>query len=419
MAGENTVTTLSGYFYEIYAPKLEDARPKAVKLQKDVAFDADRKPGGTYHQPVLLRYEQGFTYEASGVDAVTLDLAVAAESKDATILGTQQILRSRVGYEAAARAASDKQVFRRITETLVENMWEASSKRLEINLFNGQRALGKIASIAGSVLTITTAEWAPGNWSGMENAKIVASSSVAAATTMRGTDTTNGDSMTITAVDLDARTVTVGTLTTGTVAGDFLWWKTSRTNTGFKEFLGLDGVANSSGSLFGIDNTSFSLWKPTSYAVGSTSLTFQHVNKLLARAMSKGLDDDTILYINPSTWADLLANEVAVRRHNEGGRANYKVGANGIEFYTQTGMVTIKASTYVKEGYGYLIDQKKYKRVGATDITFRIQSPASLNEFFLHDPSVTAYELRNYSNQALFTKSAGRTALLTGIVNAA
>ena len=62
-----------------------------------------------------------------------------------------------------------------------------------------------------------------------------------------------------------------------------------------------------------------------------------------------------------------------------------------------------------------MISPKLWKRVGATDITFRL--PDRGDEFFRHIEDAAGYELRAYSNQALFTKALAKSTIITGITS--
>lgn len=420
----NTTSTLTGLFKEVYADKLETLTPAGIIFQKDFSFvPKEKQPGNYYHQPVLLSHEHGFTYAAAGSDAFALIPANPGATKDAQVLGSQMLLKSWVGYEAAARAASKgKNAFQSSVGIVVENMWASTKKRVEIDLLYGRQGLGVISTISKAdsttaTMTISKATWAPGIWAGQENTEIEFYDAVTA------TANKHEVSFTVTAIDLTARTVTFRAGTRGTESGDngdvvvsdHVWFRSQRTATAHNTFAGLYDILVNASTIFNIDAAAYSLWKANSYAVGG-ALTFQKIQKAVAQAMGKGLDEDLTLYINPGAWADLLSDEAAMRRHVKGGKeAAYSAGASGIQFYSQNGLITIKGSIYVKEGIAFLIAPKLFKRIGATDITFKL--PDRGDEFFRHVEATAAYELRNYVNQALFSPAPGKATLLTGIVN--
>jgi len=433
MAGENTVSTLDGFFKEIYADKLVDLRLKGFVFQNDFKFvNKSKAPGGTYHQAVQVQHEHGFTYSPSSGGAFTLNAAVAGGTEDATVLGTQMLLRSRMDYETAARATNSRGAFKDATRLLVEEMVAARVKRTEIELLYGQVSIGKIEAVGNNYVDIYADYWAPGIWSGMEGAKVQFWSSQAATATERVSGVGAGVGAIISAVNLSTTHATINRrisftsaydidhATLGPVADDFVYFHGARTATAHNCFRGLHSICSATGGtdLFSIDPANFSLWAPTTYDV-DTDLTFSKVQKAVVQAMGKGLDREICLYISPRTWSDLLDDEVALRRWNDGKKTNYKVGADGITFYSQNGAIKIKTSNYIWESFGYLIAPDLYKRIGAVDWTFNLPGAAEGGRFFENIPDAAGYELRTYAHQALFTAKPGCSILLNNItVNA-
>ena len=120
MAGENTVSTLNGLFKEIYADKIENLIPDGVKLLKLVPYvESAKEIGNFYNQPVQLTHEHGVTYSKADNGAFDLLDAVSAVFKNAQLVGSQMLIRSAMGYEAAARASNDKKAFVKATSLMV------------------------------------------------------------------------------------------------------------------------------------------------------------------------------------------------------------------------------------------------------------------------------------------------------------
>ncbi len=410
---KGTLTALDGLFKDVYG-SFDDLLPKGLKCQRDMKFRTGKKLGEQFVELVLLAHEHGVTYAAETDDAFLLATAIAGQTKPAKIQGSQILIRSRIGYKAAVSATSGgEQAFKRSFDVVVDNLVQSGRKRVEIDLLYGRQGLGSIKSVAGDVITIDDAEWAPGIWAGMENAQLEFFD--AAGTTARVA--TDAFSI-IKVVDLDAHTVEMESpgqsLPTDVVATDIVWFKGAHTTTADNSMLGLHGILTASATLFSIDTTLFSLWKPSTFSAASAQLTFPRVQKAIYRAISKGMEGDLVLYVNPTTWADMLQDEAAVRRHNQARR--YDVGSEGITYYSQNGTTTIKASIYVKEGFAYLIPIEKYWRVGSTDLTFNVLGES--DSYFLWVADRAAYEMRMYSDQALFTPCPGQSVLINNIVNA-
>jgi len=405
MAGENTVTTLNGLFKEVYADKLENLIPEGTKFMQKVPFSARKKElGSLYHQPVVLGLEHGITYAGPTDDAFALDDAINGVIRDATVQGSQMMLRSRLGIAAASRAAGgEPKAFENATKFLVRNMLRSMARRLEVGMFYGGVGIGTVASIAGTDITITTAEWAPGIWAGSEQMKIDIYD--ATSTTLRGTAQ-------VTAVDMATRTITVDAVPAGTVATDVMYYKTAQGN----EAVGIHFILTNTGTLFGINAANYTLWKGNESDLGGNPLSFGAVQDGIALGVEKGLDSAVCVFVNPRTWTDLLTEQAALRQYD----SSYKVsvsenGSEEITFHGQNGKVEIVPSIFVKEGYAYILCMEEMLRIGSTDITFK--RPDQGDTFFRELENSAGYELRAYSDQALFCYAPGKNTLISGITN--
>jgi len=406
MAGENTVTTLNGLFKEVYADKLENLIPEGTKFMQKIPFSGrKREIGNLYHQPVILGLEHGITYAGPTDDAFALDDAVNGVIRDATIQGSQMMLRSRLGIAAASRAAGgEPKAFENATKFLVRNMLRSMARRVEVGMFYGGVGIGAVdGAPAGVVITILEAEWAPGIWAGSEAMKIDIFD--ATSSTLRGTAQVVG-------IDMDTREVTLDALPGGTVDTDVIYFKGAQG----KESAGIHKILTNNGVLFGIDASAFNLWKGNEIDLSGNPLSFSRVQDAIARAVEKGLDSDVCVFVNPRTWSDLLTEQSALRQYD----STYKVsvaeaGHQEITFYGQNGKVEIVPSIYCKEGFAYVLCVDELLRIGSTDITFR--RPDQGDTFFRELENAAGYELRAYSDQALLCYAPGKNTLIKGIVN--
>lgn len=255
------------------------------------------------------------------------------------------VLRSVLGYFAAQRAAQGgAQSFMDATKFLVANMLRSLSKKLEIEMFYGQMGYGTVASVAGNVITITTAEFAAGIWAGAEGMPLEIRTSAAV---LRGT-------CKVSSVDLAARTVTVDALPAGVAGTDVLWHLGAYGN----EFAGVHKILSNSGTLFNISASSYSLWAGNATAAGSAALSLTIIEKAVAAAVNKGLDGDVVVYCNPKAWNDLLVTEAGKRQYDQSySSAMVETGAKAIKFHGMSGAISIVPSIYVKEG---LIARPRY-----------------------------------------------------------
>jgi len=403
-----TVGTLNGLFKETYADKLQELIPDGVKLLNKIKFmTKGKQPGNLYHQPVILGMEHGVTFASSDEDAFNLNPPVAGQIKDAQIKGNPLIMRSLLGYVAASRAAQGgAQSFMDATKFLVANMLRSMAKKLEIEMLYGQMGYATVASNAGVAVTITTAEWAPGIWAGAEGMPIEIRDTTGA--------TSKGEFI-VSSVNLDTRVVTL-TVSPGTlVSGDVVWHKGAYGN----EFPGIHKILSaSSGTLFNIDVGAYNLWRGNSFSASSAALSFNKLTLAASRAVEKGLDGRLLALVNPRAWANMMNDQAALRKYDSSySAAKAENGSKSILFHSQNGDIEIEPSIYVKEGYAYLLSLEDWFRVGSQDMSFK--RPGQETEFFRDLENSAAYELRLYTDQALFCVAPGRQVLVTAIVNSA
>jgi len=415
MSTANKIGTLNGLFKETYADSLKELIPDGVKLLNKIKFmSKDKQPGNLYHQPVILGMEHGITFASSDEDAFNLNPAVSGVIKDATIKGNPVVMRSLLGYVAAGRAAQgDKQSFKDATKFLVANMLRSMAKKLEIQMLYGQAGYGSVASVAGPVMTMTTADWAPGIWAGAEGMPIEIRD-VAAIGAAPLTSVSRGE-YTVLSVDLELREVTLSvSLPASVVATDIVFHKGAFGN----EFPGIHKIiTQTSGTLFGINVATYNLFRGNSFSAGGAALSFTKLNLAAARAVEKGLDSKLLAMVNPRAWANMLSDQAALRRYDGSySSAELQQGSKSIKFFSQNGEIEIEPSIYIKEGFCYLLSLEDWYRVGSTDMTFK--RPGQGDEFFRDLENSAAYELRLYSDQALFCCAPGRNTIVTGIVNA-
>ena len=401
-----TVGTLNGLFKEAYADSLSNLIPDGVKLLNKIKFmSKDKQPGNLYHQPVILGLEHGVTFASSDEDAFNLNAPVSGQIKDAQIKGNPIVLRSLLGYVAASRAAQGgSKAFMDATKFLVSNMLRSMAKKLEIEMLYGQIGYGAVASISGAVVTVTTAEWAPGIWAGAEGMPIEIRDATGA--------TSRGEAI-VQSVDMSVRTITLSVALPGVVATDILWHKGAFGN----EFPGIHKILTlTSGTLFNINVGTYNLFRGNIYDTQSAALSFTKLNLAAARAVEKGLDSKLLALVNPRGWANMLNDQAANRRYDDSySKDKTEIGSKGILFHSQNGEIEIEPSIYVKEGYAYLLDIENWFRVGSTDMTFK--RPGQGEEFFRDLENAAAYELRLYSDQALFCSGPAKNVVMINVVN--
>ena len=412
-----TQTTLTGLFKDVYEDKIVNLVPESSVLQKRIKFvENDKREGRLLHQPVLLALPTGMTF---GVGAVALNNPVASTMGDAQIAGAGMTLADRITYDVAAKAASGGvRAFVEATELIVDALTQSMSKFIEIELMWGSSAHGTLgestvhtgASTTATV-TIDLAEWSAGIWSGMENINVDMYNAGALVNT--------NAPLVVTAVNVSTRVITMTGNSTdvtaintanGTALQIFPYLAFGQ------EMQGYFNILSNTGTLFNINAATYALWQSNTYSALSTALNFGKVQSAVAQATARGLMEDVTVFVNPTTYSNLITSQAGARRYDSSyKKSELENGTESLCFYGPNGKIEIVGHIFMKQGYAFVLPLKRCQRTGATDLTFTL--PGMPGEFFLQLPGYTAYELRCYTLQAAFLNSPAKAVLINNIVN--
>jgi hypothetical protein len=409
MAAVNSPDTLPGLFKEVYSKLgLVQAVPTWAICQKKFPFEKGEAIGEAYVVAVTLSKENGFAYAPStGSNAVPASpTPVAATIQHAKIQSFAIYLASQLAYAAAARAASQgKAAFKSAYAAVLANMKFSHMYRLECSLLYGTSGLGVVDTNTSGALLLTEASFAPGIW----GAGLVGAVLTAWTLTTETSVQHNGD-LTITAVDIPNRTITVTGTNSAVIPGDNLYFKGSRTSTAWYECFGLYKILTNTGELFDIDAADFDAWKSQSLdCAGQVSMT--QIMRLAAKCQSYGLED-AVLFIAPERFADLASDEAALRRYNDDG-ARAKRGPKTIAFSMGGVDIEIMSHPMLKLGHAFLLPAAEVHCIGSTDVTMAL--PGSSEELSVQVSNLTAIEFRSMSDLAIFLEVPAKGGLLSGI----
>jgi hypothetical protein len=398
----NTLENLNGLYKKVYDGKLENLIPDGVKLLNAIKFvRKEKRPGADYNQSVILGMEHGVSFAEPDEGAFALNPPISGVIKQASIRGYQMVLRSAMAFDTMfASDSAGERAFEESTKYIFQAMMDSMSKKLEIRLFYGQSGLADVGSVSSNTISIAAGSWAPGIWGGAENMRLEIYDS---AGNLRG-------DCKVSAVDFDNKTVTVDAMPAGVAATDSIYEYGSKG----KEMAGLHKIITNTGSLFGISASQYSLWKGNSHSAASTQLTFKKLAVGLSKPVAKGLQSDVTVYVNPSSWADLMTEQAGSRRFDVSYKsASAQAGHEALEFFSQNGKMTIVSSIFVKEGHAFAINHDQFLRVGSTDLTFK--NPLSNEDFFHLLENNAGVGIRCYTNQALFCTKIGHQLIFTNI----
>ena len=180
-----------------------------------------------------------------------------------------------------------------------------------------------------------------------------------------------------------------------------------------KDFLGIDKIITTSGSLFGITNTTYTLFKGNEYTA-SGALSLSQIISATENAVAQGLMEDVCAYVPISAWNTLASTEAGLRMYDSSYSPNKaENGVKSLAFYGANGKIEIEPHPIVKAGEVFIIPKKQFIRVGATDVTFQTPGMDS-TEIFLQLPSNAGYEVRAYADQALLCMAPAKCTKVTG-----
>lgn len=394
----STLTNWDGWFKEVYSDRgIDQAIPSDVLLTQMVKFQGgNKKLGNKFHRPVRVRDEQGTTFMDGTDDA--LNAAISGQTEDAYIDSREILSRARLSYKVIG-SASDAGSFGDVTADTVDSLKRSTHKKLEVSMLYGGTGIGEVASVSGNVVTMTAATWAPFIWVGAEGMAV---------------DVYNGSSLvistTVSAVDPENKAVTLADAT-GVLAGHDFFYKGAKG----KECTGLHSILGNTGTLFGIDAASWSVWRGNTYSVGNKRLSYSHVASAVYMAQAKGLTGEVDCLVSLRTFQELLGDLAALRQIDQSYSRDVQYGHEKITFFSGNGRINIRASGLIKEGFAYIFKPSDYVRIGTTETTF--QMPGVPGKFVLSLEEHAAVEFRCYSDQALFTTAPSRGVLITGIDN--
>jgi len=293
-------------------------------------------------------------------------------------------------------------------------MLDSIRKKLEVELMYGQSGIGRVKNneTAGASVEveIQDAQWSPGIWGGAEKMKVDFYSALTAGTLR---NVASGDAV-ISAVSFENKSITIASLSGNLTAGDYILPAGANT----KQMAGLHSIMSNTGSLFGISAAAYTLWKGNVYTPGTLGtpvvLSFAILQQAISKAVEKGLDKDVVVMVNPGHWDDLLTEQAALRMYDSSYSAEKaESGSKQIKFHSQNGLVEVSPSIFIKEGFAYVICPEDFVRVGSTDVTFK--RPGQGDNFFRDLESAAGYELRTYTDQALFCVKPGRQVLIQNL----
>lgn len=415
MSSNTDNSAVAGLLKAVYAPKAKDVRVLSAILQNTHALDKSDLFGDSFNLPLIATNSQLPVWDVAG-GTTSFPAGNAIQTVNGKITGYEITERFLLPFGTAAQLANGaKASFMSAAALKMLAADKAVRRSLEYALLYGGESFATVTTSAarsGSsrVITLSAGTFAPGFLSGFLNACV---------DDYQSDDTTkrNSGTVTVTAVDIVAGTITV----TGSNAdldafasGDLLY----RAGQKSLEMAGLHyQITNTTNTNFyGIDRTKYNYLRGTTK---STTGNFS-IAKLfsgVADAQNNGLDGDAMFLCAPKLYASLLQDLQSARRLDVSfSESKTAVGTKAIEMVSGDTSVAITPHPFVKETDAMLYPKDAFLRIGASDITDAI---AGMLDLQVMSSSANSMELRLWTQQSCFLAAPAQSVCWTGITYSA
>jgi hypothetical protein len=424
-------------FKKVYG-KLTDLVPQDFPLQRDIPWNEGMKVGEKFVEAICLTAETGLTLSDS-TDAFEINPAIAGVVKQVEVTPYISVIPSIIPWGVISRSQGNEQAFFQATKHVVKNNLRSHSRFQEalrwwgrspdllgyisyasqvyrgVSFTTGTGTLpdtrfGSIAftngiNAAGKYILVAPGQFASGLWIGMEGVKlhqVNSSGTVVASGKLVAVDTKYG------VLKVDFTPVAASSTTSHRLCYD------GQEGTG-KDYYGIDYILRRSGTLFGVDNTQYTLWSGNHFPVGGFKLTLARIQEAIADAVNKGgLEGDLKLYVNPRTWATIATTEAGLRAYDD----SYKPGEaeNGFEsitFHSQNGKIMVVKHSMMKEGFAAALHLPSWDRSGSAEVGFKV--PGLDQDIIFPLQNQAGYGMRSYSDQYIFCREPALNIMFSGI----
>lgn len=435
-----STSTVVNLFKKVYG-EVNDLLPEDYPLSKDIPFSAKQKVGNDYVEAVVLTNETGWTLGGSGMDAFEINAAIAGAVKQTSVTPYTTVLASVVPWGVLSRSAGGgEKAFMDGTKHIVKNNLKSHGKLQEILRLYGQSAklLGYVSyatatyrnvsfttgtgtlTVNGTSVTFTngvntTSKWilmkpgdfAAGIWVGSEGVIVQQVNS-------SGTVVNEGQLVQVDA-DMGALQVDFTPTAPSATSGSGSYRLCFKGMAEANDMVGVHKILTTSGTVFGISNSTYNIWKGTSISLSNAKFTLERFQTGVAQAVSRGgLDGDLTVYVNPRTWASMITTEAGLRKYD----ASYKSeeAANGMEsitFYHQAGKAEIKTHRMLMEGDVVAFHLPDWSRSGSAEISFTV--PGIDKEIIFPLENQAAMAFRSFSDQYVFCHAPAKSIWWAGV----
>lgn len=176
---------------------------------------------------------------------------------------------------------------------------------------------------------------------------------------------------------------------------------------------GMYKILTNSGTLFGINAGTYSMWKGNSYAAGDKKPTFARIMKAVGRAVNRGLSEEVKVLLPVAAWDLILEDQAALRRYAEKNQGEFVQGAESITFYGLNGKVVLEADRFMRESHIAIICPKHWHRIGSSDVSLKIAGSGE-GDLVVQRETKNSFLFRSYSDTAIYCEAPALQVWCTG-----
>jgi hypothetical protein len=360
----NTPTSIASRLKQRFNKGITNIMPMPADILRRCEFRADLAAGASSEFDVQLAPELGFS---QGTGMYQLAGAIAQVSKRASVTPYGLTLQSQVSYDVITRAETNDRAFERFASNKFIPMVDSFRMREEFHALLGRdQGVGKVTNNSSGTLTISADTWIPALAATLVGAVLNAYDAKLTATTASGSQ--HNSDLTVTAVDLENRTITVSGTNAAVVNGDYLYFKGDYTVT---SRIGIVAIGRNTGSLFGIDAAVYPLWAGNTYNVGTSAISLGKILGMAAKAGEKGcVGVKLVCHVPVSAFQSLVADEAALRQY--GAEKKAVNGFESLEFLGGTGRIEVVPHLFLPDGMAVMWPEQFTYILGSTEATTKI-----------------------------------------------
>lgn len=408
----NTVATMAGLLKPTFSTTLPKLFSETSLLQKRFGWSDEALVGDKYRIPLTVKLPWGFTPGGAAGAVVTYEDARNGVTVNSEVDSYAGFLIEQASATVLDRAAkAGPAAFKAAAAQIGQNMAIQQRNINEMQILHGQTGLMTVgAAVAGQVITVSDETWSDGLASVLEGAVIDVFSDLVG--------TVRQAALVVSAVDLDAKTLTVTGTTTGITTSDVIFLQKCQTATTgvMMEPVGIyKQISAQTGTVFGVNKATYSSYRGRVSATTGT-LTAGKLLTLASKIVSRGFQGKLIALMSPKAHATLNAANMAARMFD----SSYSVtkASNGSEDLTFKGKgveIECLVHPYAHDGRILMFPAAEgyVKRGGAVDLSFQI--PSSDLEYILPIATTSAVQFQCRSDFFFVLTQVNWTGVMTGI----